>query len=315
MWQCSRRGFTASILAFLFGPGRMHGRAAASTPVPSPPISPDASAAGSTSRTTVRRYRADAVILLLGIPIFKRAGVGGGQVSVEETGEGAQMRRTLFFAGGSDPQRAHGFNRLGWIREVALGPGPVPPEAGYFGVLTASPEESLEHARKSMAAPPSGRSFYSAVNGRHTAGHSRSAVTHFEFTSAANWSDRGLIDEAQSTFHNHVAWRDTAWPNSLDHAPPTFLFAMAALLKPRANHAAGRYVYSEQEYLLDLEGSSRGGPSERLWAVRGGIRNLRTGHQTVFRLWLDNSPGSVVPVRIEFQPRSFLRLTFEALPD
>ena len=42
------------------------------------------SAAG--ARTTVRRYRADAVILLLGIPLYKRAGVGSGQVSVEFSG-------------------------------------------------------------------------------------------------------------------------------------------------------------------------------------------------------------------------------------
>jgi hypothetical protein len=47
--------------------------------------------------------------------------------------------------------------------------------------------------------------------------------------------------------------------------------------------------------------------------VRGTIRNLRTGHETLFRVWLDGASNSVVPVRIEFQPRSFLRLTFEAV--
>jgi hypothetical protein len=30
-------------------------------------------------------------------------------------------------------------------------------------------------------------------------------------------------------------------------------------------------------------------------------------------LWLEDASESIVPVRIEFQPRSFLRLTFEAI--
>ena len=81
---------------------------------------------------------------------------------------------------------------------MVLGPDPVPSAADYFGVLTSSPEESLDHARKSVGATPNGRSMFSAVSGRNTAGHSRSAVTHFEFAAAAIWSDRGLIEAPQS---------------------------------------------------------------------------------------------------------------------
>ncbi len=309
----SRRGFAGFILTQLFRPERIGNWAAACPPITSPQTAPGGNAVASASRTTVRRYRADAVILLFGIPIYRLAGVGGGQVSVEETGEGAEMRRTLFFAAGSDPKRAHGFKRLGWIREVALGPEPAPVEVEYFGVLTSSPEESLEHARKSIAAPQSGRNLYSAVNGRNTAGHSRSAITHFEFAADASWSDHGLIDQAQSTFQANVRWRETSWP-SLDHAPPTFLLQLATLLKQRARRAAGRYVYNEQEYLLELETSPKSEPPGSPLAVRGKIRNQRTRDQTAFRLWTDSSPGSIVPVRFEFQPRAFLRLTFEALP-
>ena len=115
----SRRGFTGLMLAMFLGP--RHGNSS----------SPD-------SRSLLKRYRADAVILL-GIPIFKLAGVGSGQVAVEETGEGAQARRTLFFAAGSDPKRAHGLARLGWMREVTHAPETMPAETEYFGVLTSSP--------------------------------------------------------------------------------------------------------------------------------------------------------------------------------
>jgi len=201
------------------------------------------------------------------------------------------------------------------MREVVAGPASTPSEAAYFGVLTSSPEESLEHARKSVAAPPSGRSLFSAVSGRNTAGHSRSAVTQFDFDAGALWSDRGLIDHAQSTFRGDVAWRETSWPNSPNQAPPTFLLQLATLLKQRTRHAVGRYVYNEQEYLLELEAPQTSSGRDRLLPVRGMIRNLRTGHETLFRLWLEEASDSIVPVRFEFQPRSFLRLTFEALPD
>src|SRR5580658_1535758 len=93
-----RREFIGGLLASLFLPLCVRGQSETSPP--------------SSSRT----YRADAVILLLGIPIYRRAGVGGGQASFEETGEGASLRRTLFFAGGSEPKRALGLRRVGWMQ-------------------------------------------------------------------------------------------------------------------------------------------------------------------------------------------------------
>ena len=297
MFQFSRRGFTGLLLGSLFRRLPLSGQSGSVKP-------------GIAPRVLSRTYRTDAIILLLGLTIYKRAGVGGGQTSVEETGEGGSLRRTFFFAGGSDPKRARGLSRLGWMREVVVGPASVPTEASYFGVLTSSPEESLEHARQSRA-PASGRSTFSAANGRNTAGHSRSAVTHFEFSSAAVWSDRSLIEQAQSTFHSKVDWRESSWPAWPDQAPPTFLFQIATLLQQRTGRATGRYVYSEQEYTLELEtGRSRDG----LIPVRGKIQNLRTRGDTSFRLWLEEGSDSIIPVRIEFQPRSFLRLTFEAVP-
>src|SRR5450759_206847 len=306
MPKFSRRGFAGFLLAPPFGSLRLEGQPSASPPGPG--------AVGASARTKSRTYRCDAVILFLGIAIYRRAGGGGGQASLEETGEDASLRRTLFFAGGSDPRHAYGLSRLGWMREVVVGPASAPSEAAYFGVLTSSPEESLAHARKSVAAPPSGRSIFSAASGRNTAGHSRSAVTHFEYATSAIWSDRGLIDQAQSTFHGKLDWRETSWPKSPNQAPPTFLFQLATLLKQRTRRAVGRYVYSEQEYLLELETPQTGRGRERLLPVRGKIRNLRTGYETLFRLWLEDGSDSIVPVRIEFQARSFLRLTFEALP-
>ena len=271
-----------------------------------------------TPPTQLRRYRADAAILLLGITILRRSGVGGGQASVAETTEGTSTTRTLFFAAGSDPVRAHGLNRLGWIREVVQESNSIPIDVQYFGVLTSSPEESLEHARKSIAAPPSGLSVYSAVSGRHTPGDSRSAITHFELAAGARWSDQRLIDAAESTFQDKVEWRKTYWPDAGSQSPPTFLSELATLLNRRSQHAAGWYVYNEQEYLLELNSPQMDKPgniADRLLPVRGKIRNRRTGGQTTFTVWMEDSPGAILPMRIEYQPRSFLRLVFERAAD
>ncbi len=315
MPKFSRRGLAGFLLAPFF---RLHGQsggtvsgvaavaAAGQPPTPAP--------AGPAPRVISRTYRADATILVLGITVFRRPGVGGGRASLEESSDGASLRRTLFFAAGSDPKHAHGLERLGWIREVVLGPASAPSESNYFGVLTSSPEESLDHARKTVATQPAGRCTFSAVNGRNTAGRSRSAVTHFEFAAGTNWSDRGLIDHAQSTFRTDVDWRETSWPNLPNQAPPTFLLQLSNLLKQQTRRAVGRYVYNEQEYLLELDRQQAGKDREGLSQVRGKIRNLHTGVESPFRLWLEDAPDSIVPVRIEFQPRSFLRLTFEAVP-
>lgn len=302
MRKCSRRGFAGILLAPLF---RLRGQTM--------PSAPAQGATEALARTQSRAYRADAVVLFLGITVFRRSGVGGGQASLEEAGEGASLRRTLFFAAGSEPNRAVGLSRLGWIRETVLGPEASPSEATYFGVLTSSPEESLEHARKTVSGPASGGSTFSAVNGRNTAGRSRSAITHFEFSAAAIWSDRALIEQAQGTFQSNVNWRETAWPALPNQTPPTFLLEVSRLLKQRARRATGRYVYNEQEYSLELE-AQNGRDRERLMPFRGKIRNLHTGKETAFRIWMEEASDSIVPVRIEFQARSFLRLTFEGLP-
>lgn len=305
----SRRQFAASFLALLGCRVRLDAQSAAGEPTRSSSTTAGNSAENP-QRAKARKYRADAAILLFGMTIYRRAAVGDGEASMDESGEGASLHRTLFFAAGSDPKRARGVSRLGWMRETVVGPEAAPSQIGYSGVLSSSPEESLDHARRSVAAPNSGRNTFGAVMGTNGAGRSRSAIAHFEFDASAVWSDRALIHQAHSLFNGNVNWRETSWPDSPNQAPPTFLLQLVTLLNKRIRTATGRYVYSEQEYLLTLERQQPGRSRERLVAVRGKIRNLCTSRETSFRLWLEDS--SIVPVRFEFQPRSFLRLTFEA---
>src|ERR1039458_5816322 len=79
--------------------GRCHHSAPRNPPLPAlrgrrrpglPPVPPTPAETATTppSRTQSRTYRADAIILLLGTPLFPRSAVGGGQASLEETGDG-----------------------------------------------------------------------------------------------------------------------------------------------------------------------------------------------------------------------------------
>jgi|SRR5579871_4317324 len=310
MQSYSRRQVAASLLALLGCRCHLNAQSDAGEPS-TPSTSSPADSVQAPQRAKARKYRADAEILFLGMTVYRRSAVGDGEASVEDSGEGQSLRRTLFFAAGSDPKRARGLSRLGWMRETVWGPGAAPARISYSGVLSSSPEESLEHARQSVTAPSSGRVTFGAVMGNNSAGQSRSATAHFEFDASAVWSNRALIHQAQSLFDGNVNWRETSWPDSPKEVPPTFLFQLVALLNKRTRTATGRYVYSEQEYLLMLERRQPSGDGERLVTVRGKIRNLRTGRETSFRLWLEDD-SSIVPVRFEFQPRSFLRLTFEA---
>ena len=213
----SRRQVVASLLALLGCRFRLDAQSAASEPGRSSSTA-SGNSAENPQRAKARKYRADAAILFLGMTIYRRAAVGDGEASIDESGEGANLHRTLFFAAGSDPKRARGVSRLGWMRETVVGPEAAP--IGYAGVLSSSPEESLDHARQSVAAPNSGRNTFGAAMGTNRAERSRSATAHFGFDASAVWSDRGLIDQAHSLFDGNVNWRETSWPDSPNQAPP-----------------------------------------------------------------------------------------------
>src|SRR5690348_12218822 len=97
-----------------------------------------------------RRYRATAQILLLSLPLVRWQNVGGGSTVWRETNSPENgLLRFLEFTGFSNPQRAAGLNRLGFLREmlrVTRGGA----ESLYFGLMTASPEETAEEARRSL---------------------------------------------------------------------------------------------------------------------------------------------------------------------
>jgi len=281
--------------------------------------------AGTDASRTSFTYRADAVIVVLSVPVFRRTGVGSGFASLEQAVRGEERYSSLRFAGASRPERAAGLDRMGAIREVVRERGAALSEAAYFGVLTSSSEETLEEGRRSLGKNANKWNEYTAIDGQSRYRLTRSAVAHFRLP-AAEAPKLRVIAEARANFQtSRPPWRESRWPSD-DLAPPTFLYALMRGIRRPQRTSEDWYVYSERSYRLRLEKepdrqqgqrfaelglTSR---PDRVIEVRGRTREQRSGRQAAFRLWIEDGPENALPLRIEFQPRSYLRLSFEVDP-
>ncbi len=274
-----------------------------------------------------RRYRADAVITLLGLPIYSRAGVGGGTASLRIGRAGDMRLVSIEFSAGSFPDRARGLNRLGFIREVAVERGAGTAEAAYFGFMTSSPEENLDQAKSALKSGGEGLIPYTAIDGYAGGAVARARIARFHFPSRYSWSDCAeLLGQVRKGFEGgRPEPRDVplASPGAGAH---TFLHAVLRALTAAAARSETPYVYNARQYRLETEKSpderaKREFVSRRLCSsaaavvrLRGLITEAASGRRTSFRIWVEETSGCLLPLRIEFQPRSFLRLAFEAEP-
>lgn len=259
-----------------------------------------------------RRYRADATILLFSIPIYSRSGVGGGWAASASEGP----KRRLSFAAGSEPARARGLNRLGYIEEEVLESGAAVERAAYFGFMTSSREDSIDEARRALESKADAVP-YEAIQGNLRPGDCRNRGACFACEPGLGWSNLETIKVRA------LEAVGAAGDRPVDaRAPVPFLFALT-----RAMHARGRklvqpFVYGAHPHELQTEKHPDEGAGqrfaragfacdpERIYKIDGRIRDLVTGKQNRFSLWFEE--GCPVPLRFDVKVRSFLRLTFEA---
>ncbi len=267
----------------------------------------------------VRRYRADAQVIVLSVPLLRRSGVGDGAASWREGVQDGGPLRLLEFTGRSDPARAAGLKRFGFIRELSR-PGI---ESIYFGLMTSSPEESAAEARKALHSSAT-EAAYSAIEGRVAPGAIQTAAAQFTAPVRIYFEDRNrLIDQARRALA--AAPTQTTASTGQSTAIPPFLQALAdALMRP--GNAETRYVYGGRLYRLKVERSADEKETERLRNLRlltptaravrisGRLRRETGGKEWEFRLWIEEGSPRPLPLRIEYQPKSYLRLSFEAEP-
>jgi hypothetical protein len=253
-----------------------------------------------------RWYRVDATILLLGVPLLRRAGVGQGYLSFSEIGEPGGRRLALQFAAASDPARAHGLNRAGWIREAVVERAEAPVRAAVLGIMSDSPEHNEQEARHALIA--AGGTRFVAIDSASTPGRTRTRLARFGLPDG--WSRERLPQAARRILASEASrWRETSWPPRPDAAAPSpFLYALYRALEAAAPETA--YVWNEDRYALRLVREPRAGDVCR---IAGEIENrTRAGSPPLrFAVWIARQETLPIPLRIELQPRSFLRLTLE----
>lgn len=268
-----------------------------------------------------RRYRADAQVLVLSVPLLHRTAVGGGSVQWSEWAEtnGGSLRM-IEFLGFSSPERAAGLNRLGFIRELTRTAPDGIRDAIYFGLMTASNEESAEEAQKALHSKAT-ESAYTVIEGRIAAGASTSALAHFIGPSRITAEHRAELVTMGRRALSAVSVQPAGFTIAV--SPPTFLNALAeALCGPP--QVESRYVYAGRMYRLWLHRVADPktteyfrerkliAPGAKVVRASGKVQREAGGKETQFRIWVEESSGRPIPLRIEYQAKSYLRLTFEA---
>lgn len=269
-----------------------------------------------------RRYRGDAQILLFSLPLLHKSGVGGGSAVWRESDDVSGGRlRLLEFNGYSLPARAAGLNRLGFIRELCRVTGGRSVESIYFGLMTSSPEESAEQGRRALHTRVKEQA-YSTIDGRVQPGQSEAVLAHFTAPASLTALDRTeLVNRARRALDTQG--KLPAGPPAPAEGAHSFLAALSdLLLHPDRRESA--YVYSGNLYSLRVErtrdpktatyfaGRKVIGKSASVTRVAGTLRRRPNGADIEFRVWVEDGVERPLPLRIEYQAKSYLRLVFEA---
>ena len=286
------------------------------------------------------------------VPLTDRADVGVASFRVRDlpdpAGDGARTLRAYEFFAASDPARARGLNRLGFLREAAWIEGHVTRRTVQFGVVSSDRAGSRADAERDLdGGDPSGTQMVSVVDTVIGPGATRSEVVRLSIGGLWRRAD-DLYDELRPRWEAEEP--DDA--GTVVNDPPRysrpvgFLGALQASLRQAATEVASgsrradarhRYVHDNALYVLARRGSRTDAKRGRRYRDEGligagdevhrldyriltasGGRNIES-----FRLWVvlpataagapeDGAP--ILPLAFEFRPRKYLELRARRIP-
>ncbi|MCW5964548.1 MAG: hypothetical protein KIT83_10965 [Bryobacterales bacterium] len=273
-------------------------------------------------------YRADVTIQILKVPLFRRRGVGGAVASVREYRREAEQALGISFLAGSNPSEAGGVNRFGYIEEVVVEHQSVPLEAAYFGVMTSSPEDNFESARGALGESSKTQAYYAGIDGYLKGSKSVSTEAAFRSSGAYTWGSHPPLNELMKNAlrDNGSQVKEKAEADARWEIPVTFLYAVAKSLRQQGGRQTLRYIYHGHEFTLetweqpdpvagkDFVQRNLVKRAEDVIRVEGRSKQMDANKRAAFTLWKDQQDRSGLPLRFEFRPKSFLKLSFEADP-
>lgn len=251
------------------------------------------------------RYRVNATIVVACVPIFTKQNVGGAYLDVEQTAAGGSTVTRLEFAAGSWPERLRGFNRFGATRETVREENGAVVESAYVSFMASSREKSLGEAREAFRNAPESLPL-TAAHGRCTAAGCAFGIEHR--SAPGNYSWRNCLDLA-AEFDGLPLPRATPLEGYPERVLPTFLFAVRSAILTDSPAATTLYTHNGKVYRLRTRSQIDSRSNEI--ALTCWISSPGEPGQTEFKLWLGSRDRTALPTRIEFRPRSFLKLTLE----
>jgi len=255
------------------------------------------------------QYRARATVLMLSAPLLHRDNVGSGylHVSRQETGGRRQLR--LEFGAGSLPERAAGMNRLGVFEETIVEAGELIESASYFGFMTASNEKDLDQARTALHSGPA--SSFTAIRGQIERGQVSNRLLRIQNMASMSWAERErLTAQIRAKIADQTNPEAQSSTAALQDAPCSpFLYAVNRAMRSNAGTCSNRFIHNGQMHLLKSARKPGGQTGEM--ELDGKIYSAAGKELSTFRLWFDPAKVEQGPLKFEFRPRSFLRLTFE----
>jgi hypothetical protein len=292
----------------------------------SSPVSANTTSNETPSQTSFQRhYKATAYITLLSIPIFSRSGVGFGFAGMDERTHGAQQSLSLRFLSGSTPERAHGLNRFGFIQENVEQQNRTLVAADYFGLMTASAEESLNEAKAALQSPTGPQVAFVAARAVIDREKTSYSVRHMLLPSSYRGSNADqLLRQVQAEFAAPLGQSEKT--ETLDGAAGTFLISLRQAILSAGDEYQSRIVFNGKTFQFhaakrldaktgaELQRAGLTASPEAIRQLSGVLRNEKTNEMSAFRLWFEQGSANFLPLRFEFKPKSYLRLVFDEEP-
>ena len=165
--------------------------------------------------------------------------------------------------------------------------------------------KNFREARHAFASAPESLPL-TIAHGRSTSAGCAFAIEHR--TGPGNYSWQNCLDLA-------VEFDELPLPQAapVSECPglalPTFLFALHRAILTDAPATATLYTHNGKVYCLRTQSQIDSRSSEI--ALTCSISSRNEPGQTEFKLWRDSRNRTALPTRIEFHPKSFLKLTLE----
>jgi hypothetical protein len=283
---------------------------------------PDSTAPASPSIELATRYVAHATVTLLGVPVFSRSGVGEGYIRYRNSPAADGRSVGIEFGAGSFPEKAHGVNKLGLIRESVIETAAGDRvQCEYFGFMTTSQEATVDDARKSFL--PVGETLaYSISLGTITRGGVNCRTMRIQLPSRYDWRDRTAIArEVRSAAEVQPPQERTPFESRSD-VPPTFLYAVRNAMVNPLGWAEEPFIFNGKYFLLratrqpdaavgaELAARNVARSAARVVRLTGTIKAKSGGSRSGFQIWFEMGSEQPLPLRFDYQAKSFLRLSF-----